>query len=125
MSTSSVLWLLRFPAVGEMRLRSYTVAQGLQLDRIIFIDGAMKHEHIKRSALAYLFLDMPLCNAQTIDTDILWASLPMVTLSFEKMATRVAGSLCLATGLDEGEILIQGGGWRIRRNMCLWRSQWL
>ncbi|KAF3452392.1 hypothetical protein FNV43_RR02825 [Rhamnella rubrinervis] len=98
---NSTLWLLRFPAAGEMRLRSYAVAQGVQPDQIIFTDVAMKNEHIKRSALADLFLDTPLCNAHTTGTDILWAGLPMVTLPLEKMATRVAASLCLATGLGE------------------------
>nr|XP_025644906.1 probable UDP-N-acetylglucosamine--peptide N-acetylglucosaminyltransferase SEC isoform X2 [Arachis hypogaea] len=65
----------------------------------------MKNEHIRRSALADLFLDMPLCNAHTTGTDILWASLPMITLPLEKKATRVAGSLCLATGLGEEMIV--------------------
>ncbi|KVI00360.1 Tetratricopeptide-like helical [Cynara cardunculus var. scolymus] len=64
---NSALWLLRFPAAGEMRLRAC----------------------------------MPLCNAHTTGTDVLWAGLPMVTLPLEKMATRVAGSLCLATGVGE------------------------
>ena len=67
---------------------------------------AAKHEHIRRSALTDLFLDTPLCNAHTTGTDILWAGLPMITLPLEKMATCVAGSLCLATGL--GEELEQG-----------------
>ncbi|MED6156209.1 hypothetical protein PIB30_012485 [Stylosanthes scabra] len=98
---NSALWLLRFPAAGEMRLRAYAAAQGLQPDQIIFTDVAMKNEHIRRSALADLFLDTPLCNAHTTGTDILWAGLPMITLPLEKMATRVAGSLCLATGLGE------------------------
>ncbi|KAK6232888.1 hypothetical protein SCA6_002961 [Theobroma cacao] len=102
---NSALWLLRFPAAGEMRLRAYAVAQGLQPEQIIFTDVAMKHEHIRRSALADLFLDTPLCNAHTTGTDILWAGLPMVTLPLEKMATRVAGSLCLATGFGEEMIV--------------------
>ncbi|XP_022719001.1 probable UDP-N-acetylglucosamine--peptide N-acetylglucosaminyltransferase SEC isoform X2 [Durio zibethinus] len=102
---NSALWLLRFPAAGEMRLRAYAVAQGVQPEQIIFTDVAMKHEHIRRSALADLFLDTPLCNAHTTGTDILWAGLPMVTLPLEKMATRVAGSLCLATGLGEEMIV--------------------
>lgn len=102
---NSALWLLRFPAAGEMRLRAYAVAQGVQADQIIFTDVAMKGEHIRRSALADLFLDTPLCNAHTTGTDILWAGLPMVTLPLEKMATRVAGSLCLATGLGEEMIV--------------------
>ncbi|XP_024025154.1 probable UDP-N-acetylglucosamine--peptide N-acetylglucosaminyltransferase SEC [Morus notabilis] len=102
---NSALWLLRFPAAGEMRLRAYAASQGVQPDQIIFTDVAMKNEHIRRSALADLFLDTPLCNAHTTGTDILWAGLPMVTLPLEKMATRVAGSLCLATGLGEEMIV--------------------
>ncbi|KAL9341813.1 hypothetical protein Peur_065138 [Populus x canadensis] len=102
---NSALWLLRFPAAGEMRLRAYAVAQGVQPDQIIFTDVAMKQEHIRRSALADLFLDTPLCNAHTTGTDILWAGLPMVTMPLEKMATRVAGSLCLATGLGDEMIV--------------------
>lgn len=114
-------------------------AQGVQPDQIIFTDVAMKQEHIRRSALADLFLDTyvvsgllcikrkplrrityliklslyfsnfmlnrPLCNAHTTGTDILWAGLPMITLPLEKMATRVAGSLCLATGVGEEMIV--------------------
>ncbi|GMN25847.1 hypothetical protein TIFTF001_001078 [Ficus carica] len=102
---NSALWLLRFPAAGEMRLRAYAISQGVQADQIIFTDVAMKNEHIRRSALADLFLDTPLCNAHTTGTDILWAGLPMVTLPLEKMATRVAGSLCLATGLGDEMIV--------------------
>ncbi|XP_058093447.1 probable UDP-N-acetylglucosamine--peptide N-acetylglucosaminyltransferase SEC isoform X1 [Magnolia sinica] len=105
---NSALWLLRFPAAGEMRLRASfadAVAQGVRPDQIIFTDVAVKNEHIRRSALADLFLDTPLCNAHTTGTDVLWAGLPMVTLPLEKMATRVAGSLCLATGVGEEMIV--------------------
>ncbi|GMY32140.1 probable UDP-N-acetylglucosamine--peptide N-acetylglucosaminyltransferase SEC [Fagus crenata] len=102
---NSALWLLRFPAAGEMRLRNYAVQRGVQPDQIIFTDVAMKNEHIRRSALADLCLDTPLCNAHTTGTDVLWAGLPMVTLPLEKMATRVAGSLCLATGVGEEMIV--------------------
>ncbi|PIA29979.1 hypothetical protein AQUCO_05800216v1 [Aquilegia coerulea] len=102
---NSAIWLLRFPAAGEARLRAYAAAQGVKPDQIIFTDVAMKNEHIRRSSLADLFLDTPLCNAHTTGTDILWAGLPMVTLPLEKMATRVAGSLCLATGVGEEMIV--------------------
>jgi len=102
---NSALWLLRFPAAGETRVRAHAAARGVRPDQIIFTDVAMKTEHIRRSALADLFLDTPLCNAHTTGTDILWAGLPMITLPLEKMATRVAGSLCLATGLGEEMIV--------------------
>ncbi|KAF5465119.1 hypothetical protein F2P56_015150 [Juglans regia] len=102
---NSALWLLRFPAAGELKLRTYAMQRGVQPDQIIFTDVAMKNEHIRRSSLADLFLDTPLCNAHTTGTDILWAGLPMVTLPLKKMATRVAGSLCLATGVGEEMIV--------------------
>ncbi|WOL01401.1 putative UDP-N-acetylglucosamine--peptide N-acetylglucosaminyltransferase SEC [Canna indica] len=102
---NSALWLLRFPAAGEMRLRAYAVSRGVRSDQIIFTNVAMKNEHIGRSALADLFLDTPLCNAHTTGTDVLWAGVPMITLPLEKMATRVAGSLCLATGVGEEMIV--------------------
>ncbi|XP_057871248.1 probable UDP-N-acetylglucosamine--peptide N-acetylglucosaminyltransferase SEC isoform X1 [Cryptomeria japonica] len=97
----SALWLLRFPAAGESNVRAFAAAQGVRPEQIIFTDVAAKSEHIRRSALADLFLDTPLCNAHTTGTDILWAGLPMITLPLEKMATRVAGSLCHATGFGE------------------------
>lgn len=102
---NSALWLLKFPAAGESRLRAYATAQGVRPDQIVFTDVAVKNEHIRRSALADLFLDTPLCNGHTTGTDILWAGLPMITLPLEKMATRVAGSLCLATGLGDEMIV--------------------
>ncbi|XP_057838847.1 probable UDP-N-acetylglucosamine--peptide N-acetylglucosaminyltransferase SEC [Cryptomeria japonica] len=95
---NSALWLLRFPAAGESNVRAFAAAQGVRPEQIIFTDVAAKSEHIRRNALADLLLDTPLCNAHTTGTDILWAGLPMITLPLEKMATRVAGSLCHATG---------------------------
>lgn len=50
-------------------------------------------------------MNSPLCNGHTTGTDVLWAGLPMITLPLQKMATRVAGSLCLATGVGEEMIV--------------------
>ncbi|CAI9260236.1 unnamed protein product [Lactuca saligna] len=36
-----------FPAAGEMRLRAYAAAQGVQPDHVIFTDVALKNEHIR------------------------------------------------------------------------------
>ncbi|KAJ7549349.1 hypothetical protein O6H91_07G049600 [Diphasiastrum complanatum] len=102
---NSALWLLRFPAAGEVRLRAHAASQGVNPDQIIFTDVAAKSEHIRRSALADLFLDTPLCNAHTTGTDVLWAGLPMITLPLEKMATRVAMSLCHAAGFGKDMVV--------------------
>ncbi|KAE8713853.1 Detected protein of confused Function [Hibiscus syriacus] len=97
---NSAHWLLKFPVVGEIRLRVYAAAEGVQPDQIIFTDVTMKQEHSRHSALADLCLDTPLCNKYTTGTNALWAGLSMVILPLKKMVTRFVGSLCLATGLD-------------------------
>lgn len=95
----SVLWLLRFPPYGEANIHAEAAKQGVDPARIIFTDVAHKDLHIKRSGLADVFLDTPLCNAHTTGCDVLWGGCPMVTLPLERMASRVAASLCYATGL--------------------------
>jgi predicted O-linked N-acetylglucosamine transferase (SPINDLY family) len=62
---ASVLWLLRFPPYGEPRIRAEAAARGVDPARIIFTDVAAKPVHIRRSGLADVFLDTPLCNAHT------------------------------------------------------------
>lgn len=61
----SVLWLLRFPPYGEPRIRMEAASRGIDPERIIFTDVANKPVHIRRSGLADVFLDTPLCNAHT------------------------------------------------------------
>ena len=63
--SGSVLWLLRFPPFGEPRIHREAEARGIPRERIIFTDVVAKDVHVKRSALADLFLDTPLCNAHT------------------------------------------------------------
>jgi protein O-GlcNAc transferase len=62
---NSVLWLLRFPPYGEPRIRAEAAARGVDPARIIFTDVAAKPLHIRRSGIADVFLDTPLCNAHT------------------------------------------------------------
>ncbi|WIA37736.1 hypothetical protein OEZ86_014614 [Tetradesmus obliquus] len=95
----SVLWLLRFPPYGESNIRLSAAQLGVDPSRIIFTDVAHKDVHIRRSGLADVFLDTPLCNAHTTGCDVLWGGCPMVTLPMERMASRVAASLAYASGL--------------------------
>ncbi len=71
---NSVLWLLRFPPVGESYLLQEAYKRGIREDQIVFSDVAAKDEHIKRGYLADLFLDTPVCNAHTTACDILYAN---------------------------------------------------
>ena len=54
------LWLqVNIPGTTQLQIPALSdaAAQGVQPDQIIFTDVAMKNEHIRRSALADLFLD--------------------------------------------------------------------
>jgi len=96
---NSVLWLLRFPVIGETNIVARAAHMGLSPDRIIFSNVAAKEEHVRRGQLADVCLDTPLCNGHTTGMDVLWAGTPMVTLPLETLASRVASSQlnCLGT----------------------------
>ena len=77
---NSVLWLLRFPAVGEPNLQAAAQQLGLPPGRILFSNVAAKEEHVRRGQLADVCLDTPLCNGHTTSMDVLWTGTPVVTL---------------------------------------------
>ena len=97
----SVLWLLRFPPEGEANIRAEAAKLGVPDDRIVFTNVVQKDLHIKRSGLADVFLDTPLCNAHTTGCDVLWSGCPIVTLPLSRMASRVAASLVCCAGCPE------------------------
>ncbi|XP_035209929.1 UDP-N-acetylglucosamine--peptide N-acetylglucosaminyltransferase 110 kDa subunit-like [Stegodyphus dumicola] len=98
---NSVLWLLRFPAVGEPNIIQSATQLGLSPSRLIFSNVAAKEEHVRRGQLADLCLDTPLCNGHTTGMDVLWAGTPMVTLAGETLASRVASSQLTCLGVPE------------------------
>lgn len=94
---NAILWLLRFPELGESNLRKTATkwAGKSVADRIIFTDVAPKCLHITRARICDLFLDTPECNAHTTAADVLWSSTPLLTLPrYEyKMCSRIAASV--------------------------------
>ncbi|KAK7503825.1 hypothetical protein BaRGS_00004948 [Batillaria attramentaria] len=98
---NGVLWLLRFPAVGETNIVQAATSYGLPAGRIIFSNVAPKEEHVRRGQLADVCLDTPLCNGHTTGMDVLWAGTPMVTLPGETLASRVASSQLHCLGCPE------------------------
>lgn len=93
----AILWLLRFPDLGETHLRATAKAwAGSEVaSRILFTDVAPKHQHISRARVCDLFLDTPECNAHTTAADILWSGTPLLTLPRYqyKMCSRMAASI--------------------------------
>lgn len=96
---NAVLWLLRFPDLGESHLL-HTARQWATPEvasRIIFTDVAPKHLHISRARICDLVLDTPECNAHTTAADVLWSGTPLLTLPryTYKMCSRMAASILL------------------------------
>ncbi|KAI0969844.1 glycosyl transferase family 41-domain-containing protein [Xylaria arbuscula] len=93
----AVLWLLRFPELGENNLRKTAKAWAGEevAGRIIFTDVAPKQQHISRARVCDIFLDTPECNAHTTAADVLWSSTPLLTLPRYpyKMCSRMAASI--------------------------------
>ncbi len=98
---NSVLWLLRFPQVGETNIIVAAQQMGCRNGAIVFSNVAAKEEHVRRGQLADVCLDTPLCNGHTTGMDVLWAGTPMVTLAGETLASRVASSQLLTLGCPE------------------------
>ncbi|KAJ6000419.1 hypothetical protein N7481_000828 [Penicillium waksmanii] len=103
---NAVLWLLRFPELGEQNLRETAKAWAGEetASRIIFTDVAPKNTHIARAKVLDLFLDTPECNAHTTATDVLWSGTPLLTLPRYKykMCSRMASSI-LSSALPGSE----------------------
>lgn len=102
---NAILWLLRFPDLGEQNLRRYANEwAGKQVaERIMFTDVAAKGTHITRASVVDLFLDTPECNAHTTAADVVWSGTPIVTWGkWEyKMCSRMAGSI-VTSALPKG-----------------------
>ncbi|KAI9931577.1 hypothetical protein ASPWEDRAFT_49645 [Aspergillus wentii DTO 134E9] len=103
---NAVLWLLRFPDLGEQNLKETAAAWAgpETASRIIFTDVAPKNAHISRAKILDLFLDTPECNAHTTATDVLWSGTPLLTLPRYqyKMCSRMASSI-LSSALPNSE----------------------
>ncbi|KAF2109909.1 UDP-N-acetylglucosaminyltransferase [Lophiotrema nucula] len=94
---NAVLWLLRFPDLGETNLKqtAHAWAGPEVASRVLFTDVAQKHQHIARARVCDLFLDTPECNAHTTAADVLWSGTPLLTLPRYqyKMCSRMAASI--------------------------------
>lgn len=97
----SVMWLLADNATAKANMIAKATAMGVATDRLIFAGRVSPDLYRARMALADLFLDTMPYNAGTIASDALRMGLPLLTLSGEPFAARMAGSLLSAIGLPE------------------------
>jgi predicted O-linked N-acetylglucosamine transferase (SPINDLY family) len=98
----SVLWLMKLNDAARSNLTTYAAERGITPERLIFAQRVPDiSDHLARYRLADVFLDTYPYNGHTTASDALLAGLPVVTLSGETFASRVAGSLLNDLGLAE------------------------
>ena len=97
----SVLWLLEGNPAMAANLRAAAWRHGIAEERMVFAPRLPLPEHLARHRLADLFLDTQPYNAHTTASDALWAGVPVLTVTGDSFAGRVAASLLLSLGLPE------------------------
>ncbi|WP_319585403.1 tetratricopeptide repeat protein [uncultured Desulfobulbus sp.] len=99
----SVLWLLADNEWAHDNLLKAAKKHGVEKDRLIFAPRVMPSAYLARYQLADLFLDTFPFNGGTTANDALFMGLPLLTLSGQTFASRMAGSLL--TNLDLPELI--------------------
>ena len=100
-SPGSVLWLLSDNRWAEANLRREAEQRGVDGSRLVFAGRVSPENYLARYACADLFLDTFPFNAGTTANDALWMGLPILTLTGQCFAARMAGALLTAAGLPE------------------------
>ena len=97
----SVLLLYADNPQAQRNLQTQAAASGISPERLVFGQRLAPADYLARYRCADLFLDTFPFNAGTTASDALWAGLPVLTLTGEAFASRMAGSLLRAIDLPE------------------------
>lgn len=97
----SALWLLEGNPLVPINLRRRAAEAGIDPRRLVFAPWTSAPEHLARYRLVDLALDCYPYSAHTTGSDALWVGCPLVTVVGETFASRVAGSLLQAIGLQD------------------------
>jgi predicted O-linked N-acetylglucosamine transferase (SPINDLY family) len=97
----SVMWMLADNPWAEDNLRREAEARGVDRNRLVFAGRVSPENYLARYLIADLFLDSFPFNAGTTANDALWMGLPVLTCSGRSFASRMAGALLTAAGLNE------------------------
>jgi predicted O-linked N-acetylglucosamine transferase (SPINDLY family) len=98
---SSLLWLLAPDPLAAENLNREAKTRGVAAERLVFAPHLPFEKHLARLGLADLFLDGLPYGAHTTASDALWSGVPLITLTGNAFAGRVAASLLMALGLPE------------------------
>ena len=98
---NSILWLYCTSEIARNNLLEQAIINNVKKGRIVFAENVKIKNHLSRLKLADVFLDTFPYNAHTTASDAIRMNLPLVTLSGESFASRVAGSILNTIGLEE------------------------
>ncbi len=97
----SVLWLMADSDTSKKNLQQEAVARGVDPKRIVFAGRTSHDEHLHRQRAADLFLDTFPCSAHTTASDALRSGVPVLTITGESFASRVASSINHFSGVPQ------------------------
>lgn len=115
----SFLWLLADYPETEKNLRNEAGQRGINPDRLLFAPRLPPSQYLERYQAADVFLDTFPFNAGTTASDALWVGLPVLTLSGEAFASRMAGSQL--SSLDLPELICESAEQYVERAIFLAR----
>lgn len=98
---NGVLWLLADNAWAQENLRRAAFAHGVDERRLVFTHRSLPEDYLAKYLAADLFLDCFPFNGGTTANDALWMGTPVLTLSGQTFASRMAGALLTAAQLPE------------------------
>jgi len=98
----SMLWLLADSNASSEALKQHAKALGIDPARLVFAPKLPLDRHLRRLKMADVFLDTFPYNAHTTASDALWCGVPIVTMSGNSFASRVAGSFLHHIGVNHG-----------------------
>jgi protein O-GlcNAc transferase len=97
----AVLWLLCWNTNVQDVLLAAAKARGIASERLLFAPLLPHDQHMRRLGCADIYLDAWPCNAHTTAGEALWVGVPVVTLTGEIFAQRVAASLLETLGVPQ------------------------
>jgi len=100
--TDSVLWLNVAEDAARANLHGAAAAHGVDPTRLVFAERlADNADYLGRLKRIDVFLDTACYGAHATASDVLWAGVPLVTVSGRSFATRVGASMLKFAGLAE------------------------
>ncbi len=97
----SVLWLLGKNQTIADNLRKEAGKRGVLPERLYFSEKLPKDQHLARIKLADLALDTRIVGGAASTSDVLWAGIPVITMTGTHFASRMSTSILTAMGLPE------------------------